>query len=140
MNGLQPVIQHTIAVALIWLFGVITIWVGVVWAHRNLPEDKDVMKAAVIFFNTLTAICLAAVAFVWIFLYNPLERKADEMPYIRELHPKHVFVEPTAEQIESSNRKAVTRQETENEESAMKQNTEAMESSIDIFRNTKDAK
>jgi cell division protein FtsN len=149
MKGLTSVLPHLITVILLWLAIIIIVQLvkrGTFKSIDKLQADeeakekaearkKSVQKVASIVSIGASVIAAAIIVLVVFFLYNPTERNYEELDNIKTATIDEKFVEPSKEEIEALNVKShdVKRSEAKEAE-AQKDNIQAMEESIDLFR------
>ncbi|MHC4396743.1 MAG: hypothetical protein ACYS1A_13925 [Planctomycetota bacterium] len=149
MKGLTSVLPHLITVILLWLAAIIIIQFikkGILNSIDKLQTDEEtkeqlkqrkekVKKIASTASIAANVIAAAVIVLIIFFVYNPTERSYEEMGNIETATVDKDFVAPAAEEIEASNVKSHDVKKSEEKEAeAQKDNIEAMEESISLFR------
>ena len=150
MKGLESLLPHLITVFLIWNTALIISFIAKknimkgIYAmaeegktEKEIKERKNMASKIFTIINLIIHIIALISAIIFLlFVYNPMEREAEEISSIKEATVDETFVEPTREEIKKSNKKIIEEKHKEKEIEAREDNTRAMNESIELFRKT----
>lgn len=129
---------HLIAITLLWVAVIVIAQLikratfRVLRKEGKFKQHQKRINKTVYYVNTgATAVALAIILLIVLFLYNPTERSYHEMDKIGTIVPE--VIEPTKDEIKASNKEVMESKSKQKEEEAEQDNMEAMEEAEKLF-------
>jgi len=153
MKGLESLLPHLITIGLLWIVALIVIQLikaGIFRSIAKLQADdetkaeaeerkKAVSKTVSIANIVVTVIAFAVFVIVAVFLFAPFEREYEEMDTIKEASVNKNYIPPSKEEIKQLNVESHDVKVSEAKKAkAEKENIEAMQDSVALFRKISD--